>query len=158
MNEQLNFIQEALNLAYDNSDKGGRPFGAVIVKDGKIIASSVNEILTTNDPTAHAELSAIRKASQILGSSCLDGCKVYASGHPCPMCLAAIHMVGIDEVYYAYSNEEAEPFGLSTQAVYSELAKPLSEQKVFIQYVPLRLDGKVDLYTYRKEQIYVKTN
>lgn len=150
MKEHFNFIQEALNLAYENSNKGGRPFGAVIVKDGKIIASSVNEILITNDPTAHAELSAIRKASQVLGSSHLDGCKVYASGHPCPMCLAAIHMVGIDEVYYAYSNEEAEAFGLSTSHVYSELAKPFNEQKVLIQYVPVRLDEKVDLYSYWK--------
>ena len=146
------FIQEALNLAYRNADEGGRPFGAVVVKDGKIIASGINEILTTNDPTAHAELSAIRKASQVLGSSRLDGCIVYASGHPCPMCLAAIHMVGINEVHYAYSNEEAEPFGLSTQHIYNELAKPLSEQKVLIQYQPVRLDGKVDLYKYWKEK------
>lgn len=153
MKEHFNFIQEALNLAYENSDKGGRPFGAVIVKDGKIIASGVNEILITNDPTAHAELSAIRKASQVLGSSRLDGCKVYASGHPCPMCLAAIHMVGIDEVYYAYSNEDAEAFGLSTGHVYSELAKPFNEQKVLFQYVPVRLDGKVDLYTYWNDDI-----
>lgn len=86
---------QAIELAYANADKGGRPFGALIVKDGKVLAQGVNEIMTTNDPTAHAELLAIRAASQALGSASLAGCSVYASGHPCPMCMAAMRMAGI---------------------------------------------------------------
>ncbi len=78
------FLRKAIELAYNNIEKGGRPFGAVVVKNGEIIASGVNQILVTNDPTAHAELLAIRAASQVLGSANLEGCSVYASGHPCP--------------------------------------------------------------------------
>ena len=84
------YLRQALELAYANAERGGRPFGAVVVKDGKIIARAVNEIIGTNDPTAHAELLAIRAASQHLGSPRLDGCAVYASGHPCPMCMGVL--------------------------------------------------------------------
>ncbi|MFX8751226.1 nucleoside deaminase, partial [Acinetobacter baumannii] len=77
-----------------------------LVKDGKVIATGVNEIGATGDPTTHAELQAIRAASRALGSPRLDGCVIYASGHPCPMCLAAMHLTGITEVTYAYSNED----------------------------------------------------
>lgn len=79
------FLRKAIELAYNNIEKGGRPFGAVVVKNGEIIASGVNQILTTNDPTAHAELLAIRAASQVLGTANLEGCSVYASGHPSPL-------------------------------------------------------------------------
>lgn len=89
------FIQQAISLAMDNVNVGGRPFGAVIVNNGKVIASAVNQILTTNDPTAHAELLALREAGKVLGRTKLDDCVVYASGQPCPMCLAAMRMAGI---------------------------------------------------------------
>ena len=124
------FLCEAIDLARDNVRKGGRPFGAVLVKDGTIIAKGVNEIHTTQDPTTHAELQAIRAASRVLGSPRLDGCVIYASGHPCPMCLSAMHLTGIREVTYAYSNEDGEPYGLSTAATYAELAKPLDRQSL----------------------------
>jgi tRNA(Arg) A34 adenosine deaminase TadA len=140
------FLCEAIELARDNLLKGGRPFGAVVVKDGAVIATGVNEMLATKDPTAHAELQAIRAASRELGMLRLDGCAVYASGHPCPMCLAAMRMAGISEVAYAYSNEDGEPYGLSTAAIYAELKKPLAEQSMKISYVPVRLHGKEDLY------------
>ena len=91
-------LRQAIELAYNNIEKGGRPFGAVIVKDGKVIASGVNQILTTNDPTAHAELLAIRAASQVLGTANLEGCSVFASGHPCPMCMAAMRLAGIKQL------------------------------------------------------------
>src|SRR5690348_13877643 len=100
MSDSHHFLREAIALARANVQKGGRPFGAVIVRNGEIIARGVNEILSTNDPTAHAELMAIRSASQKLGSPHLHGCAVYASGHPCPMCMAAMYMAGIREVYY----------------------------------------------------------
>lgn len=152
MEKNANFLLQAIELAYANADKGGRPFGALIVKDGKVLAQGVNEIMTTNDPTAHAELLAIRAASQALGSASLAGCSVYASGHPCPMCMAAMRMAGIQDVTYAYSNEDGEPFGLSTAQVYADLAKPRSEQSMKIHHMPARLDDRADLYSYWKRQ------
>ncbi|WP_224991591.1 nucleoside deaminase [Acinetobacter pittii] len=144
------FLRNAIELAYNNIEKGGRPFGAVVVKNGEIIASGVNQILTTNDPTAHAELLAIRAASQVLGSANLEGCSVYASGHPCPMCMAAMRLAGIKSVSYAYSNEDGTPFGLSTAEIYIELTKPFSEQSMKIQYIPIRVENRTDLYVHWK--------
>ena len=140
------FLCEAIALARDNIRKGGRPFGAVVGRDGEVIARGVNEMHRTNDPTAHAELLAIRAAGQALGTLRLDGCAVYASGNPCPMCLAAMRIAGVREVAYAYSNQDGEPYGLSTAAIYAELAKPFSEQSMKIDYVPLRPEGEADLY------------
>ena len=140
------FLCEAIALARDNIRKGGRPFGAVVVRDGEVIARGVNEMHRTNDPTAHAELLAIRAAGQALGTLRLDGCAVYASGNPCPMCLAAMRIAGVREVAYAYSNQDGEPYGLSTAAIYAELAKPFSEQSMKIDYVPVRPEGEADLY------------
>lgn len=145
--EKAEFLREAIALAYANQQAGGRPFGAVVVKDGRIVATGVNEISVTHDPTAHAELVALRAASQVLQSPNLAGCSVYASGHPCPMCMAAMRMSGIKEVVYAYSNEEAEAYGLSTAAIYADLAKPFSEQSMHIQYEPLRPEPYAGLYT-----------
>lgn len=142
------FLRNAIELAYNNIEKGGRPFGAVVVKNGEVIASGVNQILTTNDPTAHAELLAIRAASQVLGSVNLEGCSVYASGHPCPMCMAAMRLAGIKSVSYAYSNEDGTLFGLSTAEMYIELAKPFVEQSMKIQYIPIRVENRTDLYAH----------
>ncbi|MCM8729783.1 nucleoside deaminase [Hephaestia sp. GCM10023244] len=134
-NEQV-FLKAAIDLARENVARGGRPFGAVIVKDGAIVASGVNAVVATNDPTAHAEINALRAASQKLASSDLSGCRVYASGHPCPMCMAAMRMAGIEAVAYAYSNEDAAPFGLSTAAIHAELALPRAEQSMLIRHLP----------------------
>lgn len=129
MDGDQQFLQRAIDLALANvRDAGGRPFGALVVKEGRVIATGVNEIGMTGDPTAHAELSAIRQAAQVLGSARLDGCIVYASGQPCPMCLSAMYLTGVSAVRFAYSNADAEPFGLSTASIYAELAKPLEEQ------------------------------
>jgi tRNA(Arg) A34 adenosine deaminase TadA len=99
-------------------------------------------VARTHDPTAHAELLAIRAASAALGTPRLDGCKVYASGHPCPMCLSAMYLSGIKEAAYAYTIEEGEPYGLSTAAIYAELAKPVAEQALKIRHAPLPADGR----------------
>ncbi|MDR6290132.1 tRNA(Arg) A34 adenosine deaminase TadA [Inquilinus ginsengisoli] len=140
------FLIQAIDLARRNvEEQGGRPFGAVLVRDGTVIATGVNQMGATGDPTAHAELQAIRAASRDLGSLRLDGCTVYASGHPCPMCLAAMTMTGIDAVYYAHSNEDGAPFGLSTAGVYAELAKPLGERAMTVRHLPVRVAG-TDLY------------
>lgn len=146
MSTSEHYLREAIELAYANLERGGRPFGAVVVKDGEIIATGVNEVLTTNDPTAHAELIAVRSASQTLGSSDLSGCAVYASGQPCPMCMAAMRLAGVGEVVYAYSNDDGAPYGLSSAAAYADLAKPFSEQSMKISYEPVRLQSRADLY------------
>ncbi|MBY0380892.1 MAG: nucleoside deaminase [Xanthobacteraceae bacterium] len=141
------FLCEAIVLARDNVRRGGRPFGAVVTKDGQVIATGVNEILSTGDPTAHAEIQAIREACRVLGTLRLDGCAIYASGHPCPMCLSAIHLTGIKDVAYAYSLEDGEPYGLTHKAIYAELARPISEQKSLrTTYLPVRQAEQEDLY------------
>lgn len=146
MDKTERFLREAIELARENIETGGRPFGAVVVKDNAILATGVNEIHSTNDPTSHAELNAIRAAGQALGSPRLDGCTVYASGHPCPMCMAAMRMAGVSEVVYAYSNEDGEPYGLSSADVYAELAKPVAEQSMKIAHVPVRASAPPHLY------------
>lgn len=141
------FLAEAIALAFDNVAEGGRPFGAVVVKDGAVIARGTNRILADNDPTAHAELLALRAAGKALASPRLEGCSVYASGQPCPMCLAAMRLSGIADVTFAYSNAEAEPFGLSTAALAFELAKPLDQQSgMAISHSPLEAADADHLY------------
>lgn len=146
MSDSRRYLCEAIELAEANMKAGGRPFGAVIVRDGKVLARAVNEILKSNDPTAHAEMTALRAASQLLGSPNLAGSAVYASGNPCPMCMAAMRLAGVSEVYYAYSNADGEPYGLSTAAIYEDLAKPYAEQSMKIRYEPVRLENRPDLY------------
>lgn len=146
MNDDTRFLCEAIELARANIGKGGRPFGAVVVRDGEVVATGVNEIHVDNDPTAHAEMTAIRAASRRLGSPDLGGCAVYASGHPCPMCMAAMRLAGVNRVAYAYSNEDGAPFGLSTAAIYADLARPFAEQSMSIRYIPARPEGRQHLY------------
>ena len=137
-------MREAIALARANVEAGGRPFGAVLVRDGRVIARAVNEVNQTKDPTAHAELLAIRNASRSLGSANLSGCIVYASGHPCPMCLAAMHLCGIQAAYFAYSNDEGEAYGLSTAAIYAQMAREPQAQSLALR--PLRPADEHGLY------------
>jgi len=116
-------MRRALALARDNIAAGGRPFGAVLVKDDQVLAEAANSIHASHDPTDHAEMRAIRLASAALASPRLDGCVIYASGHPCPMCLAAMYLSGIEQAWFAYGNEEGLAYGLSTAAVYERLAQ-----------------------------------
>lgn len=113
-----------MNLGVDearktmNQDLGG-PFGAVIVdKDNNVVAVASNTVLGSHDPTAHAEVNAIRKAGQVLGTHDLSGCKLYATGYPCPMCISAIIWANIDEVYYGTDLKEAENIGFKDQKIY----------------------------------------
>lgn len=129
------YLQRAVVLAASNVAGGGRPFAALLVKDDQVIVEAVNTLHISQDPTAHAELLAIRAASQQLGPR-LEGCVIYASGQPCPMCLSAMHLCGVTRVVYAASNQQGEPFGLSTAAIYQQLALPLSEQTLAIQHIP----------------------
>ncbi|WP_180902436.1 nucleoside deaminase [Martelella soudanensis] len=141
------FMQEAIAIAHQNIAEGGRPFGAVVVKNGEIIAKAVNLMHIDNDPTAHAELLALRVAGQKLGTTRLDNCIVYASGQPCPMCLAAMRLSGISEIFYAFSNAEGEPYGLSTEAVANELRAPTESQAwALVRHTPPEEAGMTDLY------------
>lgn len=119
------WLEQAGQLARENHQQGGRPFAALLVRDGQLVASAVNGIHLDGDPTRHAELEALRKASQC---GPLAGAIVYASGHPCPMCLGALVMNGIAAVYYAFDNADAAPFGFDSTAAYQQLGLPLAPQ------------------------------
>ena len=132
--EDIKFMQEAIRLSIDNVSSGkGGPFGAVIVKDGKIIARGANEVILTKDPTAHAEVVAIRNACNTLQSFQLDGCDIYTSCEPCPMCLGAIYWARPDRLFYANSKEDAAAIDFDDQFIYEEIAKPIAERKLFTQ-------------------------
>lgn len=119
------FMLRAIRLADENIDAGGGPFGAVIVKDGAVVAESANRVIQTNDPTAHAEVMAIRKASEALGDYDLSGCTIYSSCEPCPMCLGAIYWSHLDRVYYAADQQDAAKIGFDDAYIYRELDKPI---------------------------------
>lgn len=135
MTDDHQHLQRAITLANANVAKGGRPFGAVLTLNGEVLVEAVNEIHLTQDPTAHAELLAIRAASQRVGAR-LEGCVIYASGQPCPMCLSAMYLCGVERVVFAASNAMAEPFGLSTAVIGQQVGLPMSEQRLSIQHLP----------------------
>ncbi len=125
------FLREAIRLADDNiTRQGGGPFGAVVVKGGKVIASAVNTVTTGNDPTAHAEVNAIREACRVLNTFDLSGCEIYASCEPCPMCLSAIYWARIEKIYYAGTRFDAQDAGFDDSFIYDELEKPMAERKI----------------------------
>jgi len=133
-NDAAKFMKKAIRLSIQNVEKGtGGPFGAVIVKDGKVIARGANSVTTTNDPTAHAEVVAIRKACKALKTYQLIGCEIYTSCEPCPMCLAAIYWARPDKIFFANSKEDAAAIGFDDKLIYEEIARPISERKIFIQ-------------------------
>ena len=102
--QDLEFLKMACNLASENIDNGGGPFGAVIVKDGKVVATGCNTVTLTNDPTAHAEVNAIRRACKDTANFKLDGCVIYSSCEPCPMCLSALYWAGVSRILWQYSD------------------------------------------------------
>ncbi len=125
------FMREAIRLSIENVESGnGGPFGAVIVKDGKIIARGVNNVTSNNDPTAHAEVVAIRNACKELGSFQLDGCEIYTSCEPCPMCLGAIYWARPDKMYFANTKKDAAEINFDDQFIYEELELPYAKRKL----------------------------
>ncbi len=125
------FMEKAIRLAEENVKNGtGGPFGAVIVKDGEIIAACGNSVTPSNDPTAHAEVNAIREACRKLDTYQLDGCEVYASCEPCPMCLGAIYWARPSKVYYASTKEDAAGAGFDDSFIYKEIAMPEAERSI----------------------------
>jgi len=127
------FMSRAIELSIDSVRKGGGPFGSVIVKDNKIISEGYNTVTTTNDPTAHGEIVAIRKACKILNNFDLKGCDLYTSCEPCPMCLSAIYWARIDKVYYANTRNDAQKIDFDDSLIYEEFMKSIKERKIQMQ-------------------------
>src|ERR1700746_1870724 len=125
------FMQEAIELSVNNVKSGrGGPFGAVVVKDGKIIARAANSVTSTNDPTAHAEVNAIRQACKILNTHQLTGCEIYTSCEPCPMCLGAIYWARPDRVYFGNTAADAAKIGFDDSLIYREISEPHSQRRI----------------------------
>lgn len=127
-NEQL--MKEAIRLSEENVVNNGGPFGAVIARNGKIIATGVNRVTSNNDPTAHAEVSAIRAACEKLGTFDLSGCEIFTSCEPCPMCLGAIYWAHIDKVYFGNDKTDAKNIGFDDSFIYDELELPRDKRKL----------------------------
>jgi guanine deaminase len=122
MSDDRKFLRRAIEIAADGIDTGGGPFGALIVKEGRIIAESNNRVVIDSDPTAHAEILAIRKASVLLATHQLTGCIIYSSCEPCPMCLGAIYWSGIKRVVYASERKDAASAGFKDEHIYEEIS------------------------------------
>lgn len=138
------FMREAIQLANDSVRNGGGPFGAVIVKDGRIVAKGNNRVTCDNDPTAHAEVNTIRMACRKLGTFDLSGCTIYTSCEPCPMCLGAIYWAHIGRIFYGNNRKDAASVGFDDDFIYQELDKTLSERTVPI--VPLLSDEALETF------------
>ena len=140
------FMREAIRLSIQNVEKGsGGPFAAVIVKDGAIIASGVNLVTTNNDPTAHAEVVAIREACTTLQTFQLDGCEDYCSCEPCPMCLGAIYWSRISKLYFANTKEDAAAIDFDDQFIYNEIELPI--EKRTLTTIQLLRDEALEAFT-----------
>ncbi len=144
MSESKSFMQRAIDISIENIDKGGGPFGAVVVRDGVIVAEAGNSVTKDNDPTAHAEVNAIRKASEALQTFDLSDCEIYTSCEPCPMCLGAIYWSGIKTVYYGNSKADAAAIDFDDGFIYDEIDKPLNERAV--KFVPFLQDKAIEAF------------
>lgn len=138
-------MREAIRLANESVQHGGGPFGAVIVKDGQIVAGSSNSVTIDNDPTAHAEVNAIRKACKQLNTFDLSDCTIYTSCEPCPMCLGAIYWAHIRFIFYGNTRKDAADIDFADDFIYEELARPMEER--FVPIIPLM--HKEALHTFR---------
>src|SRR5581483_864719 len=124
------FLEQAIDLAVENVRRGGGPFAALVVKDGIVIATGVNQVTRANDPTAHAEIVAIREACRVLGDFQLTGCDLYSSCEPCPMCLGAIYWARPARLYFAATHEDAAAAGFDDAFIYEQLAVPRAERSI----------------------------
>lgn len=128
---QKDFMREAIRLSIENVDSGtGGPFGAVIVRDSEIIARGANLVTSTDDPTAHAEVVAIREACKAVGDFQLTGCDIYCSCEPCPMCLGAIYWARLETVYYGNTKADAADIQFDDQFIYEEIDRPISKRSL----------------------------
>lgn len=144
MNKEVDFLKRAVEIAGKGIKKGGGPFGAVIVRNGRIISEAINRVVLSHDPTAHAEILAIQKASVILKSHNLSECVIFASCEPCPMCLGAIYWAGIKKIVYASDRHDAEASGFNDNLIYNEISMEPSERMV--QFIHLPEAGGEDVF------------
>ena len=138
------FMREAIRLADESVQNGGGPFGAVIVKDGEIVAGSSNSVTRDNDPTAHAEVNTIRQACRILGTFDLSDCVIYTSCEPCPMCLGAIYWARIGRIYYGNTKKDAADIDFADDFIYKELEQHVEERAVPL--IPLLRDEALETF------------
>jgi len=124
------FMKRAIELSIKGIANGGGPFGCIIVKDDKIIAEGSNKVTPNNDPTAHGEIVAIREACKKLNNFSLNGCELYSTCEPCPMCLSAIYWARIDKIYYANTREDARKIDFDDSLIYTELQKNIDKRKI----------------------------
>ncbi len=127
------FMRRAIELANESVQRGGGPFGAVIVKDGQIVAEGSNSVTLLCDPTAHAEVTAIREACRHLDTFHLEGCTIYTSCEPCPMCLGAIYWAGIQRVFYGNTRRDAADIHFADDFIYEEISRPLDQRRLPIR-------------------------
>ncbi|HZX74401.1 MAG TPA: nucleoside deaminase [Cyclobacteriaceae bacterium] len=139
------FMLEAIQLSKENMQAGkGGPFGCVVVKDGEIIGRGFNQVTSTNDPTAHAEVIAIREACKSLGTFQLTGCEIYTSCEPCPMCLGAIYWARPSKVYYANTRDDAASIQFDDDFIYKEIGHPISDRS--IPFVHMKMKEALDVF------------
>jgi guanine deaminase len=132
--DKKKFMQEAIKCSLEGVESNaGGPFGAVIVKNGEIVARGWNKVTSTNDPTAHAEITVIREACKILGTFDLSGCELYTSCEPCPMCLAAIYWARIDKIYYGNTKKDAANIGFDDDFIYEEFKLPVDKRRIVME-------------------------
>ena len=154
--KNIDFMKRAIELSIQNIKNNGGPFGCIIVKENKIIAEGVNRVTFNNDPTAHAEIIAIRNACKKLNTFNLAECELYTSCEPCPMCLSAIYWSHIDKIYYGNSRLDASKIGFDDDFIYNELNKDLSSRKIQMKQISqkeakkafLDWDKKIDKVEY----------
>lgn len=135
MKNDKSFLQKAIKIAENGIDTGHGPFAAIITRNGEIVAEANNEVVISNDPTAHAEVLAIRRASALLKTHDLSGCILYSSCEPCPMCLGAIYWSGIKKVIYASDRDDAEKAGFSDKFIYNEIALDPAERNIIFKRI-----------------------
>lgn len=128
--DDARFMQMAIDLSVDNIDTGGGPFGAVIVRDGEVIATGTNRVVPNADPTAHAEVTAIRNACARLGTFQLTGCTVYSSCEPCPMCLSALYWAGVSRICYGNTKDDAKVISFDDSFIYDQFELPYAERSI----------------------------
>lgn len=132
--EDAHFMRMAIELSLQNVDQGGGPFGAVIVRGGQVIATGANRVVPNNDPTAHAEITAIRNACQKLGTFQLDGCTIYTSCEPCPMCLAALYWAGVRRICYGNTKADAKAIDFDDSFIYDQLDLDYDERSIICEH------------------------
>ena len=128
--QDYKFMQKAIDLSIENVANGGGPFGAVIVCNGEVLATGTNRVTANNDPTAHAEVSAIRAACAKVENFKLEGCTCYTSCEPCPMCLSALYWAGVERIVYGNTKEDAKAINFDDSFIYDEIAKPYAQRTI----------------------------